>query len=115
MHVTGDDDLSSQKAMVVDARIMPYMISTPKRDVIPYLNERLNCIVFENKAVVPNRVLCEKGAAAADITNQIIPQTFSLVILLRPEPVHFCITQGHKHFMILRWIMLGEVFKGDHR
>src|SRR4030095_9517866 len=107
--------MRGQKAMIVNDRIMAYMISAPKLDVIPYLDERLNRIVFQNKAVVSNGVVREKGAAAADITNQIISQTFSLVILLRPEPVHFCITQGHKHFIILRWIKLGDAFKGDHR
>ena len=37
--------------------IMTDVISAPERDVVSDLNERLNCVVFKNEAVVADGML----------------------------------------------------------
>jgi hypothetical protein len=115
MHVSGDYYVRSQEAVVINRSVVADVITAPQGYIITDANEWLNGVVFQNSTIFADSVLREKRTPATDVADQVISQTFSLVILLRPESVHFCITQGHKHFMISRWIKLADVFKGNHR
>jgi hypothetical protein len=57
VNISGDDNMRSQEAMILNHRVMTNVIAAPKCDVASDLDERLNGIVLKNEAVVANRML----------------------------------------------------------
>ena len=85
VNVSRDDDMRADETVISDRRVMTDVISAPQGNVVTDGDERLNGVVFEDKAIIARRVLREVRTPAADIGDELVSERLSSVRTFRPE------------------------------
>ena len=80
---------------------MPDVIAAPQHDIIAYRHKRLNGVVFEDEAVVAAFEAGPCGRLRADVANQPVAPTLSVVIFFRPNMVHLLEAHGYEHVILI--------------
>src|SRR5713101_5286138 len=105
--------MRGQKTVILYDRVVADVIAAPERDIVTNLDERLDRVVFQDKAVVSHRIVGQKRAPTAHVTDQLITQFFGLIILGGAQLIHPGITQSDKHLIILWRVTLDNFIKID--
>ena len=87
------------------------MVAAPKRDMIAYLSEGLNCVVLQDETVFSERSAGPNSGFRADIRSQRITFFFGFLAFLGPNLIHLGVTDGNKQVALVRRIFENHVFK----
>src|SRR5205085_7580631 len=108
-------DVRGQEAVILDGRIVADVIPAPQRDVIADADEGLDGVVLQDEAVVPDGVIGEEGAAAADVARQLVAAALGLPVLLRPRLIHPGVAQGDEHLVVSWGVKPDDLLEGHQR
>ena len=78
-------------------------------------DERLDCIIFKDEAIVATFEPRKDGGAGADIADEPVTQLFGMVILFRPDVIHLFEADWDKHLEVGRRIVSLHFIKWYHR
>src|SRR6266581_1267327 len=68
-----DHHVRGNETIVLDPRVVPYVVPAPERDVVPDVHEGLDGVVLEDETVLADAQLGPHGRLAADVTGQLVP------------------------------------------
>src|ERR1700694_2378356 len=93
---------------------MTDVIPAPHHDVVSYLDERLDRVVFKDEAVVAAPETRPSGRFRAHVANELTASLFGLVALLRTMMVHLLEAHRDEHVEIAGRIDVLDFFESDH-
>src|SRR4051812_27715093 len=101
--------------MVLDRAVMPDMVSAPKDYVVPQRGEWLNCIVFQDEAIISDLRAGEHGRLRADVADQVVALCLDLVVDRFAQSIHCLGRHRRKKAKLLRRMGLFDLLEPNYR
>ncbi|OIQ68415.1 hypothetical protein GALL_499910 [mine drainage metagenome] len=110
-----NDNVRSHEDVILDDGMMPNVVAAPERDVATNTCERLDRIVFKDKAVLLHFEPRENCRVAAQIRDQPVALCAGSRNLLRSKLIDLRVPDGDKKTEKFWRKRLGHLLEGDNR
>src|SRR5688572_19298176 len=101
--------------MILDDGVMADVVAAPHDNVVADGDERLDCVVLEDEAVLAAGEVWPGRRLAADVTYQPITALLGVLVFFRPQMVHPLEAERNKQLERIRRIVPFQVFESDDR